>query len=150
MGQSPSSAAGTDTLTIDDSADTLPDIDTISSTSVTGASPQPINYSNISTLTVLLGSGANNTTIASTASSTTTDLFGGAGNDTVTIQGDSGPTNIDTGGGSNTASMCRAPAPKNTNIAATGGTNAVTVSNNHNTDGVSGTVTITGTGTDSL
>jgi len=140
--------AGADTLTIDDSADTIASTVVVTSTTVTGAAPSIFTYSGLSALTVKLGSGNNSATISSTSASTTTSLFGGAENDSVTVQGDSGPVNIDTRGGANTVSVIATGGV--TNIAATGGSNAVTIGNNHIADGINGTVNVTGTGADTL
>ena len=67
-----------------------------------GVASGAIDYTNLSTLTVLLGSGGNNATIATTAGpSTTTTLNSGSGADSIRINATSGPTIVNTGGGTN-------------------------------------------------
>jgi hypothetical protein len=72
-----SSSSGTTTLTIDDSGDTTGQTFTVTNNSITGTGfTGPINYSQVSTLTLDGGSGINNSyNVQSTAASTTTNLL---------------------------------------------------------------------------
>ena len=121
---------GSDTLTIDDSGNTNAKMVNITNAAVTGVSPAAINYTGLSSLTVLLGSGHDNATIASTNASTTTLLNTGGGNDSVRINSTSGPTTVNTGTGTNTVSIGTSP------------TSTV--------NGIQGALVIMGSGRDSL
>jgi len=96
---------GDDTLSVDDSGDTDPNIgilteDTISGLGMTGG----ITYSTIETLNLNSGSGGDTFTIQNTHAGTTT-LTTHAGSDTVHIQDTAGVTTVDTAGGSDTVNV---------------------------------------------
>ncbi|MDB5291836.1 MAG: hypothetical protein JWL69_3077, partial [Phycisphaerales bacterium] len=94
-------AAGTDTLTVDDTGSFSGKTGTLTSTALTGLGmASGITYSAVKTLNLKLGGNAaagNNFTIASTSASTTTNLNSGVGPDKVNVQAVGGPTNINTG-----------------------------------------------------
>ena len=119
--------AGSDSLTVDDSADASPANVTLAAATISGASPAAINYGGLSNLMVDLGSGGNNITVANTAAATTLDT--GAGDDVVSVQGTTAPLSINTGAGDNSVDLSGAD----------GTLSAIT-----------GVVTVTGNGFDQL
>jgi hypothetical protein len=92
-----------DTLGIDDSGDTAPQTGTLTASGLSGLNmgKGQIHFSGITGLTILLGSGGNHFTIASTPTGQTT-LESGAGDDTVMIQTIAGPTLVEGQGGNDT------------------------------------------------
>jgi hypothetical protein len=92
-----------------------------------------ITYSGLATLNISLGSGADNFTVLSTQSGTTTNIKDGTGDDTVNVQSTAGPTNIHTQSGSDVINI-GSVAP------ATGGT----------LNGIQGALTVVGDGSDTM
>ena len=86
-------------VAINDSADLTPATVTVTSSTVTGASPAPITYGGAGSLTVSLGAGGNTVGIASTFATTSTVINSGAGADLVTLTADAGPTTVNSQGG---------------------------------------------------
>src|SRR5205085_2445787 len=64
-----------------------------------------ISYQAVDTLSISLGSGGNNFTIASTQSQTRTTLNAGTGDDTVTVQSTSSLVAVSLGAGVDTANV---------------------------------------------
>jgi parallel beta-helix repeat protein len=98
-------------LTIDDSADAAPHNATAYAGGVSGVVPAPVNWlsSQISALTVSVGSGGNTFTIPGTGPFPTT-LNSGAGNDSVYVQATSGSLTVNGVAGSDTVILgSRAP-----------------------------------------
>jgi hypothetical protein len=86
-------------LTIDDSADNVPQNATLAASFLTGLTPADINWveSKLSSLTIKGGSGGNAFTVNNTPRNNfpvTATLFTGAGNDTVNVSAASGPLTI--------------------------------------------------------
>ncbi|HWE04741.1 MAG TPA: hypothetical protein VG326_20205 [Tepidisphaeraceae bacterium] len=125
--------SGSDTLTIDDSADTLfqPAV-SVTNSSVTGISPAAIAYNALASLTLNLGPAGDGVTVVSTATNTTTTINSGAGNDGITVQSTGGPTILNLGTGSTSVRIAsKTPA----NLAGIQG--AITVNGNPNTPNTS-------------
>jgi hypothetical protein len=94
-------ATGTTALSVDDSGDSSPKTAvSITSGSITGLAPAAISYSNLSSLTILGGSGGNTSTVVSLPAPTA--LKTGAGNDKVNLQATSGSLVVNGQGGTNT------------------------------------------------
>jgi hypothetical protein len=126
---------GTDNLTFDDTGSSVGKTGTLTSSTLTGLAmgASGATYSGIATLTMNLGSGGDNFTIASTSASTTTNLNTDGGNDSVAVQSTSGLTNVNTGTGVNSVSVgSLAPA--------VGGI----------VNGIQGALNLVGTGADAL
>jgi hypothetical protein len=136
-------------VNVDDSADTTGRTASLSAAVLTGIAPAAINYSSLATLSVTFGSGDDNLTISNTAASTTTNINTAAGDDTVTVQGDTGPTNINVGIGTNTVNI-QAAAGTTAITTPGGGVTTTTLGNSGNVDGITGALTITGAGNDTL
>ncbi len=96
---------GTDSLTLDNTADTTSETAVMTASQITGLGMGTggVSYSGISQLGIDLGSGTNNFTIIQTSAATT--LLGGAGNDTVNVQATSNPTVVNVGLGTNTVNI---------------------------------------------
>lgn len=134
---------GSDTLILDDSADTTSQIVTLTPTSISGIAT--VNYTGVHTLTMTLGSAADTVTVSDTASATTTNINTSDGDDTLTVTTNSGPLNLNAGDGSNTASILATAAPLSLTTPITG-TTSTTIGNAHKLDGITSPVTITGPG----
>jgi hypothetical protein len=141
---------GTDSLTLDNTADTTSETGTMTASQITGLGMGTggMSYSGISQLEIDLGNGNNNFTIAQTSAATT--LLGGTGNDTVNVQATSNPTVVNVGLGTNTVN---AGAPQQNaegkllaGIAGAlsiigGGTDTLNLDDTANTAAATGTVT---------
>ncbi len=125
--------SGSDTLNLDDSADTNATLVTLASNRISGASPLPINFTKLANLNVNLDSAGNTLTLQNTAAGTATTVNTGAGNDTINVQATRSATTIVTGAGHDAVSVgSKAPA------------------GNGNLIGLQGMLTLTGSGSDSL
>jgi hypothetical protein len=82
-----SNTSGSTSLTVDDSGDTTGQTVAITNSSITGTWSAPINYvgGEVSSLTVLGGSGSNTFNVQSTASGTPVGLNAGSGADVVSV-----------------------------------------------------------------
>lgn len=136
-------------LTIDDSSTATVKTATLSATQLTGLSPAALSYSGIQTLTVKLGSAADDLTISNTAVATTTLVNGGTGADTFTLTDNTGPLTVNTGTGANTVSILATHAAL-TIVSTTGATNSLFFGNAGLTSGITSTVTLTGNGADTV
>jgi mucin-19 len=87
--------SGTDTLSVDDSADAQPRTGTLSATAISGLGmgPSGVTYSGFSTVNLSLGKGGYNFTIAGTIAGTTT-INSGTGTNIFNVQSIAGPTSI--------------------------------------------------------
>jgi hypothetical protein len=96
---------GTDTLNLDDTADTTANVGTLTANSLTGVfgTGGSLNYSGIETFNLNLGSGGNALTVA--GSSGVTSINSGSGSDTVNVQAVAGTLNLSTGGGADTVNV---------------------------------------------
>jgi Ca2+-binding RTX toxin-like protein len=91
--------AGTDTLNVDDSVDTDPNIGSLTASTIAGLGmTDGISYEDFEDLNIGLGSGGDIFTIASTHSGTTT-LKTNGGTDTVNVQAVAGSTTVNAGTG---------------------------------------------------
>jgi hypothetical protein len=125
---------GSTSLNVDDSGDAGAKTIALTATNITGASPAAIDYDGgVDALGLMLGSGNDTLTVASTNANATTDINTGPGNDAVGVQATAGPTNITTGGGSNSVVV-------SSNAPAAGGM----------LENINGPVVITGGGSDSV
>ena len=122
--------AGSDSMLVDDSSNTVAKTVTLTAASITGASSAAINYSGLTSLTLSLGTAGNTVSITGTAAATTTTLNSGAGNDSVGVSGTTGALTVNTGAGRNAVSL---------------GSNAPST-----LSGITGAVTIVGSGSDLL
>ena len=104
---------GTDSLDVDDSGDTANNTGSLTSDLLSGLGlhSEGIGYLGIETLGIRLGSGADNFTIVSTSSTTSTTLRAGAGADTITIESVSGPTFVYGDGGADNIRIRSVSAP---------------------------------------
>ena len=126
---------GNDTANIDDTASTSADTAFLTATNLSGLGmgPAGITYSGLANLNVLLGAGGNTFNVLSTAPLTSTFINTGAGSDIANVRTTAGPTTINTSAGTNTVNV-GSVAP------ASGGV----------VDGIQGTLTILGSGSDTL
>jgi hypothetical protein len=116
--------AGNDAVNLNDNADTSNTTAVLTATSVTGfGATAPINYSGLSQLNINLGTGNDAVTVNGTAAGSTA-INGGGGNNAITVNATTAPLSIDSAG---TVQI---------------GTGNVT--------GITGAVTLTGTGSDQL
>ena len=101
-----------DTLNLDDTGDTAANTGNLSYNSGSNVSTLTglfgaggsLNYPNVPTLHLNLGSGGDTLTVQS-SSTATTHINGGSGNDTFNIQGMSGTMTVNTGAGTNTVNI---------------------------------------------
>jgi hypothetical protein len=80
--------SGTTTLTIDDSTDTAATVATLSGTALTfstGGSSAPIDFSNLATLNLNLGTGGNDLLISNTSATTITNVSPGTGTNSLQV-----------------------------------------------------------------
>ena len=146
--------SGAIALTIDDSADSIDQTVSVTSTAVGFGGGSNFDYTNavLSGLVFDGGSGGNTITVSATPASITTTLDSGSGVDTVDVQGTGslGTLNVNTQGGSNNtvtlggvAGVGAGNLIEPINVASTGGTVDLTVDDSQGTIGR--TATITGT-----
>jgi hypothetical protein len=105
----PTPGGGT-TLIVDDSADPIGRVATVSESAITGLAPAPITYDQtaLSALVILGGSGGNTFTVTNTPNNSngvTTALSSGSGNDTVAVLATTGALVIDGAGGSDAVTL---------------------------------------------
>ena len=93
--------AGSDTLIVDDSANSNTKDVTMTSTTLVGITPRTITYTGVATLTVNLGTGGNFLVVSSTPANTSTTFNTGSGSDFVTIGSTTGPLALNPPGGNN-------------------------------------------------
>jgi hypothetical protein len=147
--------AGTDTLTADDSGDTLASTGTLSASALhgLGMASAGFTYSGLAALNLNLGSAANALTITNTAANAATRVTGGAAADTITLQSDAGPTTILSGAGNDQINVQGITAA--TSITTGSGTDTVNVGSNapatpSATASVAATLTVNGGGNTQL
>ncbi len=92
---------GADTVNLSDAGDTAGDTGQLTSTDLTGLGTAGVTYLRFETLNLVLGSGNDTLTIASTHAGTTT-LATGGGSDLVNVRTIAGLTTVDTGAGADT------------------------------------------------
>jgi hypothetical protein len=119
------------TALVDDSADSAVKTATLTSTTLTGLSTGAIDYSELVSLSVNLGTAGDTVGVAST--STPTTITGGNGADTVNVQSDSAALTLSLGAGHNTINI-------GSNAPASAGT----------LTGLASPITVSGTGIDTL
>ena len=142
---------GNTALNIDDTGNINPASGTLSSSSLTGFSPAPINYSNLASLSLSLGSGGNALTIASTPAPTTVNS--GSGNDTVTLVSTVSPTTINTQGGNDNVYIRSTNAATTVNTGSGADTimvGSLAPAGGGILDNIQGALTINGDGHDNL
>ena len=76
---------GIDSLRLNDSGDSAGNAGTMTATTITGLGTAGITYSNLETVTIDLGSGADSFTVNGTNATTTTNINGHAGDDAFTV-----------------------------------------------------------------
>ena len=124
---------GTDTLTIDDTANVAGRSVTVTPTTVAG-----VTYANVETLNVALGNGDNTVTVAGTAVGTATAVTTGSGNDAVDVQSAGADTSVQTGTGDDTVTVEATTGP----LAIDTGTGANVVTVGPSLAAVAGPVTL--------
>ncbi|MBE9030746.1 DUF4347 domain-containing protein [filamentous cyanobacterium LEGE 11480] len=91
--------AGTDVMNINDSGDTTDNVGNLTATQVTGLGMSDgVNYGELETVNVNLGTGSDTFTVESTHTNVT-NINGNEGNDTVNVQTISGTTTVKSDGG---------------------------------------------------
>ena len=85
--------SGNDQLNIEDAADSLPRVATMSASSLTGVSPAAIGYSGFASLELDMGTANSSLTISDTIAGHT-EIMAGTGSNTITLLHDSGSTDI--------------------------------------------------------
>jgi hypothetical protein len=125
--------SGSDTLYLDDTANTAPVTGMVSATTIAGLVPGGVAYSGLAHLSVNLGNAGNTLAISNTAAGTATVVNTGNGTDQINVRGTSSPTTVNAGAGVNTINV-GSLAPS------TGGT----------VSAIAGPLNVIGTGTDSL
>ncbi len=133
---------GTDSLTLDDSADAVAAAGMLTPTKLTGMgmAAAGVTYGGISTLAVNLGAAGNTFTVANTNAATPTTVTGGAGADAIIVQNDAATTTIDSGTGPTTVNVQATGAVTNVNLVAAA--DVVNVGNNAPAgNSTSGTIT---------
>ena len=121
-------AGGTDTLNIDDTANSSTTSGSLAPTRLLGfdLGPTGISYSGLTNLNVNLGSGYLNVTVLGTPNTTATTLTTGNGNETITvISTGTGSTTIQAGAGNNTLNVQSTGGP--TILSAGSGTSTINV-----------------------
>ncbi len=88
-----SGGAGNDTIELDDSGDTKVNTGTITSTQVTGFGSAGVQYGEIESLQIFLGTAADSATISSSSVNTSLLLDTGAGDDTIAVGNSSNTVN---------------------------------------------------------
>ena len=102
---------GSSTLNVDDSGSSTNKVGAMTSTTVTGLGMAGgITYNFVSAVNIMLGTGSESFTVASTHTGTTTVLCGPA-TDTVTVDTTRGPTTISGGNGADTINILSTGAP---------------------------------------
>ncbi len=99
---------GTDTINLDDTANTAAATGTVTPDAITGFAPASITYSGdvaLANLNLSLGDGGNTLNVQGTPISAITNINTGAGNDAVTIASTGGTTNLNTGAGNDTVNV---------------------------------------------
>ena len=96
-------AGGThDSLLVDDSANTVAKVATLTAISLKIGSAGLISFGGLASLTVNFGKGGDTVTVLGTPASIPTVLNSAGGNDSITVAGNSGPLTLNTGSGANT------------------------------------------------
>ena len=97
---------GAATLNVDDTGNFSGDTGTLTNSLLTGMGMAgSIGYEFLTTLNILLGSGADTLLVLSTAAVTATTVYAGPGNDTVNVRAVGGPTMIVTGTGADVVNI---------------------------------------------
>jgi hypothetical protein len=157
-------ASGSDTLLVDDTAATVARTEVLNGGSLTGPGPLSLSFTNISSLSMNLGSGndavtvqavpsgtnlaidtgaGNNAVSLASASTSPISITGGPGNDSVTVQAIAGPTTLDLGAGTNSVLVSDASTTLTgiTGALSIGGSNvALTVDASGSSSGLTGTI----------
>jgi hypothetical protein len=120
---------GTTNLTVNDSADTTARTAILTNTQLSGLTPAPVTYYNLSALTIDGGSGGNTLTVTGTPAGITTTINSGTGNNTTTVDA--------TG---NISSQCAL------DIHGQGGADTVTLGNAGNAQNLLGSISISNSG----
>ena len=123
--------SGTSTANLSDTGDSNSSTSTLSDTGLTSSAfgtGGSLDYTNLGTLKVSLGSDGNTFTVASTAPGTATTVNSGTGSDTVNVTTTSSPLTINTQTGTDTVNVQAIGAPASIN--AGGGNDTINVSSN--------------------